>query len=307
MVPGLQHKKLKVRDGTEIALQVRGPEDAPAIVLANGLGGTYEAFRYLYRFLGERYRIVCWDYRGLYRSGRPRDLATLAVEHQVRDLVEILDAERIQRAVLVGWSMGVQVNFEMLRADAGRVAGMVSMNGTYGTPFRTALASRLARYIIPPALSLMKANANLVSRTTQVAVGWDGLIRTMARFGLVSYDIDEEAMRDVAQDFKTLDFAIYSDTLRRLGEHDAREVLPRIAVPVLIITGDQDLMTPVFTARKMNRLIPGSRLVVIAGGSHYTPLEYPHIIEDEVRRFLDGVPGWETRGRRSSPQVERPA
>jgi pimeloyl-ACP methyl ester carboxylesterase len=61
-------------------------------------------------------------------------------------------------------------------------------------------------------------------------------------------------------------------------------------------------MTPVFTARKMNRLIPGSRLVVIAGGSHYTPLEYPHLIEDEVRRFLDGIPGWEV-ARAGSPQV----
>jgi hypothetical protein len=33
---------------------------------------------------------------------------------------------------------------------------------------------------------------------------------------------------------------------------------------------------------------------VIAGGSHYTPIEYPHIINDELRRFLDGIQGWES-------------
>jgi pimeloyl-ACP methyl ester carboxylesterase len=127
----------------------------------------------------------------------------------------------------------------------------------------------------------------------------------MARVGLVSRDIDEEAMRDVAQDFKTLDFAIYSDTLRLLGQHDARDLLPRLRMPVLIITGDRDLMTPVFTARKMSRLVPGSRLVVLTGASHYAPLEYPHLIQDELERFLDGVPGWDL-GPPGFPQA-RPA
>src|SRR6185503_11785474 len=52
-------------DETEVAIQLRGPAGAPAVVLCNGLGGTFEAFRYVYETLGEHYRIVCWDYRGL--------------------------------------------------------------------------------------------------------------------------------------------------------------------------------------------------------------------------------------------------
>jgi pimeloyl-ACP methyl ester carboxylesterase len=291
MVPGVVHKRATSFDGTEIAYQVRG--DGPAVVLANGLGGTFEAFRHVYAALGDRYKILCWDYRGLYRSGRPKDAATLTVPYHVRDLVMLLDRERIDRAIVVGWSMGVQVNFELARLHRKRMAGIVAINGTYGSPFRSAMASRLARYVIPPALALMKANANLFSRASNVALGWNGLIPVMARLGLVSYDIDEAAMRDVAEDFRTLDYAIYSDMLSALGAHDARELLPGLGLPTLIITGDRDLMTPVFTARKMNRMIPGSRLVVIAGGTHYTPLEFPHIIADEMRRFLAGIPGWD--------------
>jgi pimeloyl-ACP methyl ester carboxylesterase len=304
MVPGLVHKRFHSFDGTELAVQVRG--EGPAIVLANGLGGTYEAFRHVYAALGDRYRIVCWDYRGLYRSGRPKDLSTLSVPGHVRDLIQLLDRERIQRAVFIGWSMGVQVNFELARHHQDRMAGLVVLNGTYGSPFRTAMASRLARYIIPPALSLMKANANLFARASNVALGWNGLIPMMARLGLVSWDIDEDAMRAVAEDFRTLDYAMYSDMLRALGAHDARDVLPRLKVPTLIISGDRDLMTPVFTARKMNRLIHGSRLVVIAGGSHYAPIEFPHIIELELNRFLAGIPGWDA-ARPDYPQARGPA
>ncbi len=293
MVPGLEHRRIKSFDSTEIAYQIRGPGDAPCVVLANGLGGTFEAFRHIYSVLGERYRLICWDYRGLYRSARPRDLSTLSVPYHCRDLELILATEKVEKAVFIGWSMGVQVNFEYARAHKSQMAGIVAINGTYGRPFQTAMASRLTRYVIPPALALMKAQASLISKASHLALGWDGLMPMMARFGLMSAEGDQQAMYEVAQDFKTLDFALYSDMLRYCGDHDAGDVLPSLGLPVLIITGDKDILTPVFTARKMNRKIPGSRLVVIAGGTHYTPLEYPRIIQDEVSRFLQGIPGWD--------------
>lgn len=290
MVPGLQHKRFKSFDGTEIAYQVRG--EGPVIVLANGLGGTYEAFQHVYAALGEHYKILCWDYRGLYRSGRPRDLATLAVPSHCRDLARLLDLEKVKRAIFIGWSMGVQVSFELLRSRRDRMAGLVVMNGTYGSPFRTALASRLARHVIPPALTLLKSNANLFARASSVAVGWNGLIPVMARLGIISDKVDAQAMMDVAADFRTVDFATYSDMLRALGAHDARDLLPDLDLPTLILAGDRDFMTPVFVARKMNRMIRGSRLVVIPGGTHYTPLEFPDVVGHEILRFLDGIPGW---------------
>ena len=140
MVPGLVQRELTVADGTRIGYQLRpgATADAPAVVLANGLGGTFAAFRHVYAAL-PGYRVVCWDYRGLYASGPPADPRANTVAHQVADLVAILDHERVDRAVHVGWSMGVQVNFEYLRRHAARVAGLMVINGTAGRPFRTVL------------------------------------------------------------------------------------------------------------------------------------------------------------------------
>ncbi len=293
MVPGLVHKTFTSEDGTRIAYQLRGPEDAPAVVLANGLGGTFEAFRHIYAALGQRYRILCWDYRGLYGSERPRDLATLSIPCHCRDLAALLEHEHVREAVFIGWSMGVQVNFELFRHHRRLMRAIVVVNGTYGTPFRTALASRMVRYVIPHLLTAMKAQAAIVGKLTHRAVAWEGLVPLMIKAGLASATVDVDALRDVAGDFQTLDFGLYSDQLRELGRHDARDVLPAIDIPVLIMTGDKDLMTPVFTARKMNRSIAGSRLLVLEGGSHYTPIEYPREIGEEVRLFVRGIPGWD--------------
>jgi pimeloyl-ACP methyl ester carboxylesterase len=118
----------------------------------------------------------------------------------------------------------------------------------------------------------------------------------MKRVGLVSPTIDMEIFRIVAGGFKTIDWAIYSDLLARLDEHDAEVVLPQIRVPLTIVTGVKDLMTPPATAEHIHRAVRGSRLVVIDGGTHYTPVEFPAILVDELGRLLDRIPGWERRG-----------
>jgi len=293
MVPGIEQRHLVVHDGTRIGYQVRPgtAPDAPWVVLANGLGGTFEAFRHIYRALAE-YRVLCWDYRGLYTSGPPADRHANTMEHHVGDLLEICDAEGITEAVHVGWSMGVQLDFELFRRAPGRIAGLMAINGTYGRPFRTVLSSRFVHVIIPVLLRMVKAQADLVGSVSRALAGSEALVAAMKRFGMVSDTLDMEAFRDVAAGFKTIDWRIYSDLLARLDEHDAEDVLSRIDVPTTIVTGDRDILTPPATAERMHREIPGSRLVLIRGGTHYTPLEFPAILQDELLRLLARVPGW---------------
>ncbi len=291
MVPGLEHRRIRVADGTEIAYQVRG--DGPAVVLANGLGGTYEAFRHVYSALGEQYRVLCWDYRGLYRSGTPVDRDRLTVSDQCDDLEQILDHEKIDRALFVGWSMGVQVNFEFFRRRAARMAGIVAINGTSGNPFSTALSSRFVKFVIPVILRAIRAQSAFMGKATARVVAWDGLVEMMRRFGVVSPTVDVDTFRTVAEGFRDVDWANYADLISRLGDHDAGDLLPRIDIPTLVITGDKDILTPPFTAEKIHRLVPGSRLVIIEGGTHYTPVEFPAVIQEELLDFLSRVPGYQ--------------
>lgn len=293
MVPGIQQRHVVARDGTRIGYQVRGA--GPCVVFANGLGGTYLAFRYLYEALDSAYKTICWDYRGLYTSEPSRDPDANTVAHQVEDLMAILDQERVDGIVVVGWSMGVQVGFEAIRRYPERVRGMLAINGTYGRAFRTVMGSRLVGRTIPMLLRLVRAQAALAGRATKRIAGSDALINAMKRVGLVSQTIDIEVFRAVAAGFQTIDWRIYSDLLARLDEHDAEDVLPTIRVPISIVTGDRDLMTPPSTAEHMHRTILGSRMVVIEGGTHYTPVEYPGIVVDELGRLLDRVPGWQRR------------
>src|SRR4051812_24863007 len=84
-------------DGTRVAYRAtRAPYDgAPVVVLANGLGGPYLSWRAQIDALSPRYRLITWDYRGLYDSARPprEEEGAYAVDRHVRDLQAILAAE----------------------------------------------------------------------------------------------------------------------------------------------------------------------------------------------------------------------
>lgn len=282
--PAVQHKTLTSFDGTPVCYQVRG--QGPAVVLANGLGGTYAAWRHQYSLLGERYLVISWDYRGLFRSGRPARLDTIALEHQVKDLELILAAEGVEQALFMGWSMGVQFNFEYYRHHSEQFVGLVALNGVSGHPFKTALGLPVLQSLIPLIFSLIKHGAPLISTGTQLATRWTGLIPLLQAVGMVGKTLDVDVFYDLAREYASLDFEAYGETMRYLGEHDASDLIHRVHVPALVVTGSKDLFTPIDTARQMAATLPDARLVVVEGGTHYTAVEFPREVNEHLRDFI---------------------
>lgn len=283
--PDVEHRTVESFDGTRIAYQVRG--DGPAIVLANGLGGTYSAWRHQYALFGAEYKVICWDYRGLFRSARPPRLDSVALPEQARDLEHVLRAEEVERAVFIGWSMGVQYNFEYHREHAEQFVGMVALNGVPRRPFDTLQGlPGLFRPAVPVALEAMQRGAGLVGTLTGIVSQWRALIPLLQTVGMVGRTLDQDVFHDLATEFSGIDFETYAETLRRLGQHDASDVLEQVRVPALVVAGSDDFFTPISTATAMVQALPDARLAVIEGGTHYAAVEYPEAVNAELRRFL---------------------
>jgi pimeloyl-ACP methyl ester carboxylesterase len=285
--PDVEHKTIRSFDGTEIAYQVRG--QGPAVVLANGLGGTYTTWRHQYALLEGRYKVICWDYRGLFRSGRPPRLETVALDQQTRDLELILRAEGVDQALFIGWSMGVQYNFEYYRDHPQQFAGMVVLNGVAGLPFETAFGSLAMRQLIPLAVTLMKHGAPVVSAGSKLLTHSPRLIPVLQAIGMVAETLDEEVFVDLVQEYSTLDFEAYAETLRHLGGHDASDLLHRIHTPALVVAGSRDMFTPLQTAEALAEALPDAELVVVEGGTHYAAVEFPREVNEHLREFLKKV------------------
>jgi pimeloyl-ACP methyl ester carboxylesterase len=283
-------------DGTALAYQSVG--DGPAILLSNGLGGTFAAWRHLVDYFGDRYRLVSWDYRGLYRSELPSDSSRIQVPDHARDAAALLDHLGIGEAIVMGWSMGVQVNFELYRMRPELFRALIVINGTYGRPFESAFRFRYAKYLLPGIASFAGNNAHLWVPALRWLVGHPRFMSLVKRAGMVAESLDEQVFKDLASDYSELDFPVYMETIKHLGDHSAEDLLGRIAVPTLIVAGDRDLFTPVSTAEQMRRQIPGAELLVVRTGTHYVPVEYPELVNLRIEKFFrdrDLLPGGQAR------------
>ena len=75
-----------------------------------------------------------------------------------------------------------------------------------------------------------------------------------------------------------------------MAQTDQRDLLPRIAVPTLLLWGELDARSPLAIAHELQQAIPNSELVVIPGAGHVSNLEQPEAFNDAVRRFCRAHP-----------------
>jgi pimeloyl-ACP methyl ester carboxylesterase len=71
-----------------------------------------------------------------------------------------------------------------------------------------------------------------------------------------------------------------------MAEADLRDVLPRVDVPTLLLSGDRDVRSPVEVSEAIHRAIPGSSLVILPGVGHLSSVEGADQFNREVRSFL---------------------
>ncbi len=286
----IEQKKFKSFDETIIGYQIIGQGKKP-IVLCNGLGGFASAWTPLLEYFADRYRFVTWDYRGLAHSDPPADPSKMRMEDHVNDLEVLLKKEGIEKTLFGGWSMGVQVALEYYRKNPASFEALFLLNGTSGYPFDTALNNPLSKYVLPTINDLgqkiMPAVQPSLRPLAKKLIDWEGFATLASKLGLIHENIQkQEIFQQVAQEMIETDLSMYHQIMSHLSRHDATDMLTTIRVPVLIIAGNQDRITPVKVAEKMASLCPQAELMIVPGGTHYSILEFPEIINLRIEQFL---------------------
>ncbi|MDP6946307.1 MAG: alpha/beta hydrolase, partial [Myxococcota bacterium] len=229
--------------------------------------------------------------RGLYGSTlseAQRETVSLDVATHAQDAEAVLAQAGVERAVLVGWSMGVQLNFELVRRNPSLPLAIVAMSGGYGRTLSRTIAGPWGERAIRPGLDVFRALMETLGPTLGRRGQW--LIRGAKAFRLVHPNVDVEVFDDLLADYVNLDFEIYTRIMAGLGDHDAESVLPTVTCPVLVVSGDRDPMTPDGLSSYMVDTIPDAELMIVRGGTHYVPVEFPREINDRIVAFLADKP-----------------
>ena len=257
-------------DGTNFTLN--GPNKAPVVVLIHGLGLNKDCWQWMIPDLTDSYRVLSYDLHGHGESNDPVTEPNLSLfSKQLKDL---LDYCKIQKAVIIGFSLGGMIARRFAQDVPQKSQGMVILHSPHkrSNAAQAAILKRVgqARTLGPQSTveaalerwftdPFRKANPNLMDKIRQ----W-----VMANRKEVYHTI-----------YKVL----------ATGIDEIVKPNPAIISPSLVITGDQDFGNGPEMAFAIAAEIPGAKALVLPALRHMALAESPKAVNKPIRAFLDSL------------------
>ena len=252
------------------------------LLLIMGMSGTMLHWD---RFLGELQRdfdTIAYDHRGVGASSRLEGRVTIA--QLAQDALGLLDALGIQRAHVLGISMGGMIAQELVLAAPERVRTLTLGCSYCGGPGSALAGEDVSRLLTDAMTSGDRARAH--------RAGWEVNIGP----GLVEDPDAYERFVGIAQQYAVAVNVVMVQAAAVMG-HDTQERLPSVATPTLVIHGTEDRMLPVQNGKMVASLIPGSQLELFDGVGHLFFWERPELsaelVREHARAHADASPGSE--------------
>ena len=258
------------------------------LLLIMGLAADSIAWMFQLPDFEKHYRVITFDNRGVGRSSKPAGPYTIA--QMADDAAALLDVLKIERAHVVGVSMGGMIAQELALRHPERVRSLV-LACTYAKPdagVERQLESSLQLFggtrgadgviqIDVSKLDPMSFFQHLLPTVFNQQFIMTELPKLMQIFGgALQHGFSMEAI------------------LAQVGAtqgHDATARLSQIKVPTLVITGDNDQLIPHACSDVLAKNIAGAKLIKIPGGSHGFNIEMPERFNQTVLQFLGGGRG----------------
>jgi 3-oxoadipate enol-lactonase len=254
----------------------RAGEGEPLLAV-QGMSGTHLAWGDPFRALLEAsFDTIVFDNRGVGRSGPAEEPFTIAA--MATDALELLDALEVERAHVLGISMGGMIAQELALAAPERVRSL-TLGCTYcGGPG--------AQLMDPADFQLLAAALDSGDRERVYRAGWEINLSPDFRAEESRYAEFHEMAATLPVPRKTLELQ-----LGAIFGHDTSSRLPDLAPPTLLLHGTDDLVLPIVNSRQIASLIPGSTLEIFDRTGHLFWWEHPERSAKLLREHaLGGAP-----------------
>ena len=266
-------------DGTRLRGWSNDGDGLP-LVVSNGLGTIPQAWPSLVA-PDSGYDAVTWYYRGTFGSDRPADPRRVRVEDHVDDVVALMDARGVERALVACWSVGVNVGFELAQRPPDRVAGLLAVAGVPGGTFATMGGPlRIPRFVRRPlATRMVKASRHAGPALTWLAPKLPIDERTawlLTHSGFMLPGADPDVLVAMLREFVQQDWRWYFELAVAASEHSPMD-LSFVECPTTLLAGRHDVLTSVHDVVAAAARIPHAQITVLPG-SHFLPLEHPELV-----------------------------
>jgi len=249
--------------GKKLAVEKQGSGDP--VVLLHGLGSTANVWEPQVRALADRFTLLRYDLEG---AGRSAYAGTLSIDGWVQDLKALLDQQGIGKARLVGHSLGTLILQHFAVAYPMHVEKLVFIGVNRAPPEarRQAVRDRVAKVR---------------------AEGLDAIVDTVVKGGVSPHTLADkpEVVAFVRELLLRQPPEGYARSCEAMASSTAADV-GAIKVPVLLIAGRDDGVSPVANSEGMAADLANAQLRILEQCGHWHPIEQPAGVTQALREFL---------------------
>jgi pimeloyl-ACP methyl ester carboxylesterase len=224
--------------------------------------------------LAGSYQVIVPDLRG-FGAAREQAVEEAGMDLLADDVARLLDDRGLDRVVLGGLSLGGYVALAFVRRHADRLGGLLLLDTKAAADTEQARADRLRM-----AERVLAEGAGFVPEATLPRV-----------LGKTSLEERPELVERVTQLVREQDpRAIVGAQRGMAARPDTTDVLAGIAVPTLVVTGEEDAVIGPEVGRELAVAIPGARFLLVERAGHLASLERPEVVNEALLDFL--APIW---------------
>lgn len=271
-------------DGTPLYYEVRG--DGDAVVFVYGIACLINHWHHQLDFFSNSMKTVAYDLRGHHHSNPLQDPSTLTMRNLGEDLVQMVDHLELKSVHVVGHSFGAPVMLEAYAQNPKIFKSMCFINGFAKNPVK----GMFGLDVVEPFFQYVKAaydqNPDLWNTLWRLAVDNPVSMRLAALAG--GFNLHLTHFKDIevyARGVGQMDLRIFMKLFEELMGFDGEKILAEIEVPVLIISGEHDRVTPKKFQEDFRRLIPRNDFLTVPYGSHCTQLDFPDFVNLKLKDF----------------------
>ena len=244
--------------------------DGPPVVFLHGIGGNSDNWCDQQNAISNNFTSIAWDARGY--GGSDDYEGPLRFEDFSHDLARLLEFKKIEKAHLVGLSMGARILMDFFPKYKDRVATLV-------------LCDCFFDYKV---LSKEKQNEFIELRQKPLKSGKTlNDIAPALIDSLVGPDCSDEVKTKIKKSFLKIHIESYLKTIAESITYDASNNLSKFDVPTLLVYGEFDKLTPAEIGYLAKEKIKDSSINIIKNAGHLSNIEQPDNFNKILIKFLN--------------------
>lgn len=259
-------------NGFQLAYQDRGT--GPVLILLHGFPLDGRMWEYQLDGLSDCARLIVPDHRGFGQSAPSSGEVAFSIETLADDVNALARHLKLDSFVLAGFSMGGYVALAYAKKYSKSLRGLI-------------LVDTKADGEAPEGKEARNKMIELAKKEGSAAVAEQMLPKLLAPDSLKHRPQLANEVREIGKSQSAATIATTVAAMRDRADQNA--TLASLDVPALVIVGENDAVTPVAAAEKMQKALRKAELAIIRGAGHTSPMEQPEQVNQAIRKFLQSI------------------